>query len=74
VPIITRDEAERNETSRSSATRTWIFAAQNVRDFAWASSRKFLWDAVLHQVEGGTPVWAMSYWPKEGEPLWSPTR
>jgi len=51
-------------------TRTWIFAAENVRDFAWASSRKFLWDAVLHPVEGGAPVWAMSYWPKEGDPLW----
>jgi hypothetical protein len=70
VPIITREEAERNEASRAEGLRTWIFAAENVRDFAWASSRKFLWDAVLHPVEGGAPVWAMSYWPKEGDPLW----
>jgi hypothetical protein len=70
VPIITREEAERNEASRAEGVRTWIFAAENVRDFAWASSRKFLWDAVLHPVEGGAPVWAMSYWPKEGDPLW----
>ena len=70
VPIITRAEAELNESSRAEGSRTWIFAARNVRDFAWASSRKFLWDAVLHPVEGGEPVWAMSYWPKEGDPLW----
>jgi hypothetical protein len=70
VPIITREEAERNEASRAEGVRTWIFAAENVRDFAWASSRKFLWDAVLHPVGGGAPVWAMSYWPKEGDPLW----
>ncbi|MEZ6014162.1 MAG: M1 family metallopeptidase [Planctomycetota bacterium] len=71
VLIITREEAEANEASRATGTKTWVFAAQNVRDFAWASSRKFLWDAVLHPVKDGHPVWAMSYWPKEGEPLWS---
>ncbi|MEM6674946.1 MAG: M1 family metallopeptidase [Planctomycetota bacterium] len=70
VLIVTREEAEANETTAPTGTRTWTFAAQNVRDFAWASSRKFLWDAKLHPIEGGEPVWAMSYWPKEGDPLW----
>lgn len=72
VPIfvITPEEAKANESSRSTETKTWIFRAQNVRDFAWASSRKFIWDAQLHVV-GEQPVWCMSYYPNEGEPLWS---
>jgi Peptidase family M1 domain len=40
-----------------------------VRDFAFASSRKFIWDAMKVQV-GSNKVWAMSYYPKEGNPLW----
>ena len=71
VLIVTKEEAEANETTAPDGTKTWTFAAENVRDFAWASSRKFLWDAKLHQSAEGDPVWAMSYWPKEGEPLWS---
>ena len=59
-----------NETTAPTGTKTWTYAAENVRDFAWASSRKFLWDAKLHAIEGGDPVWAMSYWPKEGHALW----
>ena len=68
--IITPDEAKENESSESEATKTWIFKADQVRDFAWASSRKFIWDAMQHNV-GDKPVMAMSYYPKEGEPLWS---
>ena len=71
VLIVTKEEAEANETTAPTGTSTWTYAAENVRDFAWASSRKFLWDAKLHQSPEGDPVWAMSYWPKEGEPLWS---
>jgi len=71
VLIVTREEAEANETTAPEGTKTWTYAAENVRDFAWASSRKFMWDAKLHGVEGGRDVWAMSYWPKEGDPLWS---
>ena len=68
--IVTPDEAEENESSKSDETKTWIFKADQVRDFAWASSRKFIWDAMQHNV-GEKPVMAMSYYPKEGEPLWS---
>ena len=71
VMIVTKDEAEANEKERAGGTKTWRFDAENVRDFAWASSRKFLWDAFKKEQEGGDPVWCMSYWPKEGEPLWS---
>ena len=70
VFIVNRKEAEANEASRSTEMKTWVYKAKNVRDFAWASSRKFLWDAAQVEV-GGKPVWAMSFYPKEGEPLWS---
>jgi len=68
--IITPEEAEANETSTLSGTKTWVFKADNARDFAWASSRKYIWDAQGVEIDGRT-VMAMSYWPKEGEPLWS---
>lgn len=69
VIIVTQAEAEQAEKSLSSATKTWHFKANNVRDFAWASSRKFIWDAQGYK-KGGTDVLAMSYYPKEGNPLW----
>ena len=69
VGIVTQLEAEAAEKKRSSATRTWHFKADNVRDFAFASSRKFIWDAQGFK-RGGTDVMAMSYYPKEGNPLW----
>ena len=72
VLIVTREEAEANEGTAPTGKKTWTFAAENVRDFAWASSRKFIWDAKLHEIEGGDPVWAMSFWPKEGHELWLP--
>jgi hypothetical protein len=69
VVIITQNEAELNEKSHSKANKTWIFEAENVRDFAWASSRKFIWDAMKVKV-GNKDVMAMSLYPKEGNPLW----
>ena len=69
VLIISPDEAVRNEGSRATGTKTWTFAARNVRDFAWCSSRKFIWDA-MGITEAGKPVLCMSYYPKEGNPLW----
>jgi hypothetical protein len=68
--VITPDEALANQAEKDSGTRTWRFRAENVRDFAWASSRKFIWDAWGVPV-GDRTVMAMSYWPIEGEPLWS---
>ena len=69
VLIVSQDEAGRNESSRATATKTWNFAARNVRDFAWCSSRKFIWDA-MQITQSGKPVLCMSYYPKEGNPLW----
>ena len=68
--VITPEEAKANESSRSTDKKTWIFQADNVRDFAFASSRKFIWDA-MGQPIGDRVVTAMSFYPNEGEPLWS---
>ncbi len=69
VLIVTQEEASANEKRKPVGKKTWIFHAENVRDFAFASSRKFIWDAQEHDVEGNK-VMAMSYYPKEGNPLW----
>jgi len=69
VVIVTQLEAEAAEKTRSTARKTWHFKAKNVRDFAFASSRKFIWDAQGVK-SGDTDVLAMSYYPKEGNPLW----
>lgn len=68
--IVTPEEALDNQAERDTGTKTWRFNAKNVRDFAWASSRKFIWDAVGYEV-GGQTVMCMSLYPNEGQPLWS---
>jgi hypothetical protein len=69
VFIVTESEARKNEKGRSKDKKTWHFKAENVRDFAFASSRKFIWDAMGVKF-GDRTVMAMSYYPKEGNPLW----
>ncbi len=68
--VVTPEEAKANEGSKPTGKKTWVYHAQNVRDFAFASSRKFIWDAQGHDIAGNR-VLAMSFYPKEGEPLWS---
>lgn len=68
--IVTPQEALENQAAGTQGKKTWEFKAENVRDFAFASSRKFIWDAVGHDV-GGKRVMCMSFYPNEGEPLWS---
>ena len=69
VMIVTETEARAAEKKRSRDTKTWEFHAENVRDFAFASSRKFIWDAMGVPM-GGDTVMCMSYYPREGNPLW----
>lgn len=69
VMIVTADEARVAEKFRSREKKTWRFKAENVRDFAFATSRKFIWDAMGVKF-GDRTVLAMSYYPKEGNPLW----
>ena len=68
VIIITQDEAKKNEKSKSTKVKTWRYKAKNVRDFAFTSSRKFIWDAMGIKL-GNRTVMAMSYYPKEANPL-----
>jgi hypothetical protein len=72
VFIITADEAKAAEKGKPKGKKTWEFKASKVRDFAFASSRKFVWDAMA--VEGtkvdGKPVMAMSLYPAVAMPLW----
>ena len=69
VIIVTEKEAKAKEKKRSSEKRTWTYKAENVRDFAFASSRKFIWDVQAVKI-GDNSILAMSYYPKEGNPLW----
>ena len=73
VFIVTPQEALANEKAGTSEMRTWRFKAENVRDFGWASSRKFIWDAMgYRQADAKRPfVMAMSFYPNEAEPIWS---
>ena len=57
VFIVTPDEAKANQAEGTQGKKTWIFKADNVRDFAFASSRKFIWDAIGHD-SGGNKVMA----------------
>lgn len=70
-PVLIVDEAtaRAKETQRSPSTKTWKFKATHVRDFAFASSRKFIWDAMGVEI-GGKTAMAMSFYPPEGNPLW----
>ena len=70
VFIVTGQEAKAAEGTRSKTEKTWKFKAENVRDFAFASSRKFIWDAMGVPMSNGQVVLAMSAYPKEGNPLW----
>ncbi len=72
VFIVTPDEARAAEQVRATGTKTWRFRAENVRDFAFATSRRFIWDAqgAPGHTHAGRPVLAMSFYPKEGMPLW----
>ena len=69
VVIVTQKEAELAEKSRATTSKMWHFKAKNVRDFAWASSRKYIWDAQGYKT-GTSSGLAMSFYPKEGNPLW----
>ena len=73
VFIVTPEEAAENESNKSFETKTWRFKAENVRDFAWSSSRKFIWDAMIHRQDDDEmpEVLAMSFYPNEAEPIWS---
>src|SRR5215207_441458 len=69
VEIVTLAEAKATELQKSNKTKTWIYKAENVRDFAWTSSRKFVWDAMRTTVER-KKIMCMSFYGKEAYNLW----
>ena len=69
VEVVTLDEAKNAEQHPVSTTKTWVFKAENVRDFAFGSSRKFVWDALATNVEG-KKVMSMSAYGKEAYALY----
>ena len=69
IEIVTAEEAKESEKEKSTSTKTWSFEAKNVRDFGWASSRKFIWDAMAVKISDKT-VMAYSFYPNEANPLW----
>lgn len=71
IEIVTLDEAKAAEKNNTTAKKTWQFKAKNVRDFAWGSSPKFVWDALPVDIEG-RKVMAMSLYGKEAYGLYRP--
>ncbi|MBK6385029.1 MAG: M1 family metallopeptidase [Chitinophagaceae bacterium] len=70
LQIVTLEEALKASKQKSAAKKTWIYKADNVRDFAWTSSRRFVWDAMPAMIEGKKAI-AMSYYAKEAYPIYS---
>ncbi len=71
VEVVTLDEANKAITTKAKSKKTWIYKADNVRDFAWTSSRRFIWDAMPANVEG-KKVMCMSFYGKEAYGLYRP--
>ena len=69
ILIVTQEEAEAAEKTKSTEKKTWKLHAKNVRDFGFATSRKFIWDMMAVEI-GGQNIMAVSMYPKEGNPLW----
>lgn len=69
IDIITLSEAKKNETFAANTKKTWVFTAENVRDFAWTASKKFIWDGMATYINGKR-IMCMSYYGKEAYPLY----
>lgn len=69
VIIVSQEEADAASSGFATGTKTWKFKAENVRDYAFATSRRFIWDMMAVKI-GNNEVMAVSLYPKEGNPLW----
>ncbi|EDM36028.1 putative aminopeptidase [Pedobacter sp. BAL39] len=70
VEIINLNEVKSAMTKKSAAKKTWTYTAENVRDFAWVSSRRLVWDAMATNING-KKIMAMSYYGPEAYPLYN---
>ena len=69
IEVVTLNEALENMKEKSKGKKTWVFTAQNVRDFAFNSSRRLVWDAMPVNIEG-KKVMCMSFYGKEAYPIY----
>ena len=69
VIIVTQEEAEAASKTNIKATKTWKYKAENVRDYGFATSRRYIWDMMAVKI-GEKDVMAVSLYPPEGNPLW----
>lgn len=69
LEIVTLEEAKNSEKAHAKTHKIWHFKAENVRDFAWTSSRKFVWDAMPTYI-AGKKIMCMSFYAKEAYNLW----
>lgn len=69
VEVVNLSEAKEGAKNKATARKTWVYDAENVRDFAWVSSRRIVWDAMATNVEGKKTM-AMSYYGPEAYPLY----
>ncbi len=69
VIIVSEKEAKAKEKTFATDKKTWKLKAKNVRDFGFATSRRFIWDMMAVKI-GNRDVMAVSMYPKEGNPLW----
>lgn len=70
IEIVTLDEALQASQSKNTNYKTWVYKAENVRDFAFNTSRRFVWDAMAVNI-GGKKVMCMSYYGKEAYPMYN---
>jgi hypothetical protein len=70
VEIVTLGEVKKQMQGHATARKTWELHAENVRDFAWVSSRRVVWDAMATHIDGGKTVMAMSIYGPEAYPLY----
>ncbi|MEJ2881341.1 M1 family metallopeptidase [Pedobacter sp. GR22-6] len=70
VEIINLNEIKAGLSKKSTAKKTWTYVAENVRDFAWVSSRRLVWDAMATYIDG-KKIMAMSYYGPEAYPLYN---
>ncbi|WP_316821634.1 M1 family metallopeptidase [Pedobacter gandavensis] len=70
VEIVDLQEAKSALTKKATGTKTWTYVAENVRDFAWVSSRRLVWDAMATHING-KKIMSMSYYGPEAYPIYS---
>ncbi|NNF04009.1 MAG: M1 family metallopeptidase [Rhodothermales bacterium] len=70
--IISPDEVlTRSSRPVTSGDLTWHFKAEDVRDFAWVSSKTYVWDAAGFSYDDESEtIKVHSFYPKDAMPLW----